>query len=342
MTRRSSKPFLSLIDSSNVSHLDRIASTDDLPVAIAHLVGSGSADLIIGSVSGERIEGLAGDDYLKGRGGDDVLDGGTGADHMRGGSGDDIYFVDDSGDVVDELSAADGTDLVRSLVSFALPIYVENLTLAGTAAIDGTGNASANILKGNGAANLLDGDGGADEMRGGAGDDIYVVNDAGDKVIELAAGDGLDTVRSNVSYALPSYVENLVLTGRAAIDGSGNALDNHIVGNSLDNILSGGAGDDTLIAHGGDDELQGDSGNDSLDGGRGNDRLSGGKGNDILDGGDGDDRIVRHRACWELAERVERFGFAQLNPWKRWWTHQGSNLGPADKEFATQPIKSVT
>jgi Ca2+-binding RTX toxin-like protein len=64
-------------------------------------------------------------------------------------------------------------------------------------------------------------------------------------VTELA-NEGTDTVKSSVSHILGAEVENLTLTGAAAISGTGNALANVIVGNTAANILSGGADDDTL------------------------------------------------------------------------------------------------
>jgi hypothetical protein len=56
-----------------------------------------------------------------------------------------------------------------------------------------------------------------------------------------------------VSFALSANVENLVLTGSTAINGSGNVLANVIVGNDGSNVLSGGAGADTLTGGGGND-----------------------------------------------------------------------------------------
>jgi serralysin len=75
-------------------------------------------------------------------------------------------------------------------------------------------------------------------------------------------------------------VENLNLTGAAALDGFGNALDNHINGNGADNTISGFDGNDVLRGFDGNDFLFGGSGNDVLDGGIGADTMNGGSGND--------------------------------------------------------------
>ena len=84
------------------------------------------------------------------------LDGGVGADTMAGGLGNDTYVVDNAGDVVTE-SAGEGTDTVQSSVTYTLGANVENLTLTGSASINGTGNALANIITGNSGNNTLDG-----------------------------------------------------------------------------------------------------------------------------------------------------------------------------------------
>jgi Ca2+-binding RTX toxin-like protein len=207
---------------------------------------------------------------LTGNSAANTLDGSLGADTMAGGQGDDTYIVDNAGDTVIELSGQ-GNDTVRSSVSYSLVgAAVETLVLTGTAAINGTGNVLDNTLIGNSGANTLDGGAGADTMTGGLGDDTYIVDNVSDKVIEIQ-GQGYDTVRSSVSYALSgamypagTFIEALVLTGNAAINGTGNGLANSLTGNSAANTLNGLTGDDML---------SGGLGNDTLFGGAGADKF---------------------------------------------------------------------
>ena len=101
------------------------------------------------------------------------MDGGAGTDTMVGGAGNDTSFVDATTDVVTE-AASEGTDLVRSTLTWTLGSNVENLTLLGTSAVKGTGNTLDNVLAGNGAANTLKGGAGNDSQDGSAGDDTLI------------------------------------------------------------------------------------------------------------------------------------------------------------------------
>jgi Ca2+-binding RTX toxin-like protein len=204
---------------------------------------------------------------LTGNAAANTLDGGAGADTMVGGAGDDTYIVDDTLDVVTE-TAGQGTDTVLSGVTYTLKANIENLTLTGAAAINGTGNTLNNVLTGNSAANTLSGGAGADTMTGNGGDDTYIVDNVLDLVAEIA-NEGIDAIQSSVTYALGDNVENLTLTGAAAISATGNALDNVLTGNNAANILTGGAGNDTLDGKGGNDTLIGSTGNDTYVLGRG-------------------------------------------------------------------------
>jgi serralysin len=227
-----------------------------------------------GNNLGNSLTGNAAANALDGGAGNDVLDGGAGADTMTGGSGADLFRVDAAGDKAIETSTTGGTDTVQSAVTFTLGANVEKLELSGSEAVNGTGNGLANNLTGNRAANSLNGAAGADTMAGGAGNDIYFVDNAGDKVVETSLVGGSDTVRSAIGYTLGANVEHLVLTGGGTVNGAGNGLANRITGNGAANILKGGSGADTLDAAAGSDRLFGGSGNDSLKGGGGADEFT--------------------------------------------------------------------
>ncbi|MBV8687026.1 MAG: M10 family metallopeptidase C-terminal domain-containing protein [Alphaproteobacteria bacterium] len=272
------------------------------------LTGNAGDDVLTGNAGNDTLFGGVGADKLNGGTGNDLLDGGAGADQMTGGTGDDSYVVDDAGDLVTE-NAGEGVDRVTASISYALAANVENLILAGAAAngtgneLDNaiTGNELANVLTGgagndtligNGGDDVLDGGLGADQMTGGTGNDAYVVDDAGDVVVEQA-GQGIDQVSSSISYTLGDNVENLILTG-GAVAGGGNGLDNVITGNELANTLTGGAGNDTLYGLGGNDDLDGGAGADKMVGGSGNDTYHVDNGGDLVVelGGEGTDTVI--------------------------------------------------
>jgi Ca2+-binding RTX toxin-like protein len=175
--------------------------------------------------------------------------------------------------------------------SYTLGANIENLVLTGTGDTKATGNDLANVLTGNDGNNILNGAAGADTLQGGGGDDTYVVDNAGDVVIENGHA-GTDTVKASISYTLGANIENLVLTRSDDIDGIGNAADNKLTGNSGDNTLAGAKGNDTLNGGGGADTLVGGSGKDVLSGGGGKDVLTGSAGIDTLHGGTGADTFV--------------------------------------------------
>ena len=257
-------------------------------VTIEDAVGGSGHDKITGNDAANDMDGGVGNDTIVGGAGNDTLVGAAGIDSMTGGKGDDLYFVDSASDKVIEL-VVEGLDTVKSTVSYSLAAApnVEVLELIGAGNLNGTGNASANTLIGNGGNNILDGGAGADILKGGAGNDTYILDNAGDVVIEAGADSG-DTVKSSaLSLTAFAGIENYIFTGTMAWK---------FTGDSVNNMVSGGIGNDTLDGAGGNDTLLGNGGNDNLTGGTGDDFLDGGLGNDKMNGGTGNDTYVINAA----------------------------------------------
>ena len=280
--------------------VEQIRFADELVVLPTYLTanadtynGTAGDDVVYGLAGNDTLNGLVGSDTLNGGAGNDTIDGGVGADVMNGGLGDDTFVVDSLSDIVVEASA-EGTDLIRSSISLALAANVENLTLTGTAAIDGVGTSANNTLTGNTGANRLTGGAGSDTLDGGAGVDVAVfsgnsanytvtVNAALGNVIvtALSGTDGADTLTGieQLQFADGIMLIPVMLTaGNDTYTGTVDA-----------DVVYGLAGNDTLSGGAGSDQLNGGDGTDSLVGGDGDDQLNGGAGNDVLTGGAGND-----------------------------------------------------
>lgn len=138
-----------------------------------------------------------------------------------------------------------------------------------------TGTAGNDSLTGGAGNDTLDGGAGTDTMNGGLGNDTYIVT-AGDV---LSDPGGVDTVRTDITWALADAFENLTMTGTGAITMQGNNLNNLIIGNAGNNIFNARAGDDTIQAGGGNDRIDmfgtgfPSYGNEVVDGGTGTDTI---------------------------------------------------------------------
>ncbi|MGY4329354.1 hypothetical protein ACVWWG_003771 [Bradyrhizobium sp. LB7.2] len=202
------------------------------------LSGGEGDDLLVGGNGNDVLKGDAGSDLISGGAGNDELIGDLGRNILDGGSGDDTFFVTNMTDTIYE-KLHEGNDAVYAGVSFALSAgqeieRLDTTSTAGTTAINLTGNEFGQAIIGNVGANTLDGKGGADTMQGLGGNDFYVVDNAGDKVLE-AVGGGVDRVASSVSYTLAAgqEIERLDTTstaGTTAINLTGNEFGQAIIG----------------------------------------------------------------------------------------------------------------
>lgn len=206
-----------------------------------------------------------------------IIDGGAGTDLLKTNIGFNVNLATGIATSFTSTYVISGIeDVTVSIYAYAPPSVTgdasANVLSVNTYGDDGSGGVTFfggggnDTLNGSAGADILDGGTDADIMAGGKGDDGYVVDDVGDTVTELA-GEGIDTVRSSISYSLPANVENLFLTGTADLVGSGNALNNTLTGNSGHDALSGGDGDDAFVMSAYLDA------SDRIDGGAGNDQV---------------------------------------------------------------------
>ena len=253
--------------------------------------GLAGNDLISGLDGNDTLIGGAGNDTLDGGAGADSLVGGVGSDlYIVDNTGDvvtetstllaEIDVVNSSitytlGANIEKLTLT-GTDLINGTGNSLANTLTGNITAnildggLGNDSINGgagddliiggagndslSGSAGNDTLNGDDGNDTLDGGAGADTMVGGLGNDTYLVDNTGDIVTETSTiVTEIDTVSTVITYTLGDYVEKLILTGAAGINGFGNSLNNTITGNSAANLLNGGVGADTLIGGLGND-----------------------------------------------------------------------------------------
>ena len=252
----------------------------DIISGFENLVGSNSGDWFVGTngantITGysglDQIDGAGGNDTLNGDQGDDMLTGGAGSDVLNGGAGVDMasyeysasgvsinldagtaFGGDASGDVLSSIADLIGSSHADTLVGDA----GANVLVGRDGADTLNGAAGIDRLAGGNGADTLDGGAGADNLQGNNGNDTYIVDDAGDTVLEVV-NYGFDTVVTALaSHTLAANVEKLQFTGGIAHTGQGNLLNNDIFGST---------GDDTFLADaGGADWFNGHDGFDTM------------------------------------------------------------------------------
>jgi Ca2+-binding RTX toxin-like protein len=194
---------------------------------------------------------------------DDIIIGAIFADPTGLTSGASYVIYGRPTSAVDRTGIASGETLTGSDLADRLAGAGGNDTVLGNAGSDTlAGGSGSDTIRGGSGRDVLTGGQGLDSLRGGLGDDSYVVDRQGEAVEQ--SGQGLDTVRSSVSYSLGGNLENLVLVGTANLSGTGNGLANKLTGNAGANTLSGGAGKDLLVGGQGLDVLKGGKGDDTF------------------------------------------------------------------------------
>jgi Ca2+-binding RTX toxin-like protein len=165
-------------------------------------------DVINGTSADNALNGGDGNDYISGAGGNDIIwggagndriNGGTGADDMSGNAGNDVFYVDNAGDVVREVDG-EGSDIVYASADWIMTSgeAIEQLRANYGSAPTGlslTGNERANYIGGGAANDTITGGGGNDTMNGNGGDDVFVfaTGSGRDRVLGFdVAGDKLD------------------------------------------------------------------------------------------------------------------------------------------------------
>jgi Ca2+-binding RTX toxin-like protein len=221
------------------------------PAGLPTLIGPNQGkhqDVLQGTNQAEVLLGGSCGDSLNGGGGDDWLDGGAGGDILSGGSGNDTYVVDSRWDWVNE-AYGEGNDTVIASISYVLGFNQENLYLSGSAHINATGNADANLLIGNAGNNTLAGRLGNDTLIGGDGQDVFVFDTAPSATNRdtihnfIVADDTIQLNRSVFSALTPGVLApDAFVTGAAALDANDRIIYNSATGALLYDADGSGAG----------------------------------------------------------------------------------------------------
>ncbi|MEW9855446.1 cellulase family glycosylhydrolase [Novosphingobium sp. M1R2S20] len=262
---------------------------------------------LIGTNHGDTLTGNSLANVLIGGAGKDTLDGGAGADEMLGGISDDIYIVDDFGDLTIE-EAGQGTDTVKTLLDgYALSANVEKLILGGTANLSGIGNELGNTLTGNAGANALYGLAGTDRIYGGAGDDKLYGGEGHDFLYggegedEIEGGEGHDTLDGGAGADIMRgglgndvyYVDDSDDVVEEAVNGGADTvrslISSYTLSDNMETLVLAGSGGQTGIGNGLNNTMTGSTWADTLIGGAGNDQIDGRAGADHMEGGAGND-----------------------------------------------------
>jgi Ca2+-binding RTX toxin-like protein len=235
--------------------VETLRTTKDAGTAAINLTGNAFGNALIGNDGANVLNGGGGSDGLDGRGGIDTASYETNSAHV-------VVVLGQSGapGLAYEFLVIPGSG--EQIVSVDTLVSIENVR---GSAFDDTliGNEVANELRGNNGNDTLNGLGGVDTLIGGFGNDTYIIDNAGDVITELN-GQGTDEVRTSVSYTLGAGadIETFRTTdnaGTAAINLTGNDIDNTIFGNAGNNVIRGGGGDDFIIGGPGVDSLVGGS-----------------------------------------------------------------------------------
>jgi Ca2+-binding RTX toxin-like protein len=183
------------------NHLDKLVMIGSDAI---NATGNNLSNTMTGNFASNTLTGLDGSDRL---------DGNQGADTMIGGIGNEIYFVDNVGDVIIE-NFGEGTDLVRSFIDFSLAALpdVEEIELQGVAALNATGNDGANRLVGNNGANTILGGAGADSIRGNFGADTLTGENGADVFLYIGVNESGPSAKDTITD-FGSTVDKLDFSG---------------------------------------------------------------------------------------------------------------------------------